>query len=71
MFNFLIAVHLKTYADARFSMAKEYVIPLVVSLRGMNLFDPKSESHYPHILGPFVSILPVMKPERIQKIEWV
>ncbi|KAE9549703.1 hypothetical protein FO519_007091 [Halicephalobus sp. NKZ332] len=65
--DFLIAVHLKTHADARQSTAQEYVIPLVEDLLGKNVFDPENEGRYPQILGSAVSILPVMKSEPVKK----
>uniref|UniRef100_A0A914H250 Ryanodine receptor n=1 Tax=Globodera rostochiensis TaxID=31243 RepID=A0A914H250_GLORO len=64
--NFLIAVHLKSHADARLSTAKEYVIPLVNDLRDKNVFNTGAEDQYPQVLGPVVSILPVMKYEAVQ-----
>uniref|UniRef100_A0AC34QR18 Ryanodine receptor n=1 Tax=Panagrolaimus sp. JU765 TaxID=591449 RepID=A0AC34QR18_9BILA len=66
--DFLIAVHLKTHADARQSTAQEYVIPLVDELTGKNVFDPDNEGRYPQILGPAVSILPTMKSEPVKDL---
>jgi len=66
-FNFLIAVHLKTHFDARLSTSKEYILPLVRQLEGRNVFDPSSENRYPQLLGPVVSILPVMQAEKIRR----
>ena len=65
--DFLIAVHLKTHADARQTTAQEYVIPLIDDLTGKNVFDPENEGRYPHILGSAYSILPVMKSEAVKK----
>lgn len=64
--DFLIAVHLKTHADARQSSAQEYVIPLIAELNGKNVFNPETEERYPQVLGPVVSILPVMKSEPVR-----
>ena len=66
LFNFLIAVHLKTHADARLSTAKEYILPLVAELTEKNIFDSDAEDLYPQILGPVVSMLPIMKSETVQ-----
>lgn len=65
--DFLIAVHLKTHADARQSAAKEYIIPLVRDLQQKNIFDDDSDNRYPHVLGPVVSILPVMMSEPVKQ----
>lgn len=64
--NFLIAVHLKSFADARLSTSKEYVIPLIEALRDKNIFEPEAEGQFPKVVGPIVSLLPVMKAEPIQ-----
>ncbi|CAD5230370.1 unnamed protein product [Bursaphelenchus xylophilus] len=64
--DFIIAVHLQTHAAARLSTSKEYVVPLVPELSGMDVFDSEAEGRYPHILGSTVSILPVMKYEEIR-----
>uniref|UniRef100_A0A1I7Z2U2 B30.2/SPRY domain-containing protein n=1 Tax=Steinernema glaseri TaxID=37863 RepID=A0A1I7Z2U2_9BILA len=64
--DFLIAVHLKTHADARLSTAKEYVIPLLPALRDKNVFDPDAEHRHPQILGETVSIRPHMKSEEVR-----
>ncbi|KAK0411652.1 hypothetical protein QR680_005766 [Steinernema hermaphroditum] len=66
--DFLIAVHLKTHADARLSTAKEYVIPLVTALADKNVFDPDAENRYPQILGNTVSIRPQMKSEDVRSM---
>ncbi|CAK5073642.1 unnamed protein product [Meloidogyne enterolobii] len=66
LINFLIAVHLKTHADARLSMAKEFIIPLVEDgLNDKHVFDAKSEGRYPQILGSVVGILPTMKADPV------
>lgn len=67
--NFLIAVHLKTFADARLSNAKEYVIPLIADIRDRNIFEAETEDRFPKVLGPIVSLLPVMKAESIRTIQ--
>ncbi|VDK67237.1 unnamed protein product [Onchocerca ochengi] len=57
--DFLIAVHLRTYVDARQSTSHEYVIPLTQSLEIKNVFQTENESRFPQILGPTISIRPV------------
>lgn len=66
--NFLIAVYLKTHADARLSASKEYVIPLNGQLIEKNEFfdsNTENDSRYPQVLGSVVSILPVIKSEEL------
>lgn len=63
--NFLIAVHFKTFFDARLYTSKEYVIPLIENLRDKNIFEPEAEDRYPKVIGPIVSLLPEMKAETV------
>jgi hypothetical protein len=65
--DFLIAVHLKTHSAARQSTSNEYIIPLNSNLYGKDVFDPESEGRYPHVFGPTMCILPVMKSEPVRK----
>ncbi|KAM3723537.1 Ryanodine receptor [Dirofilaria immitis] len=58
--DFLIAVHLRTYVDARQSTSREYVIPLKQNLEIKNVFQPENENRFPQILGPTISIRPVV-----------
>lgn len=65
--NFLIAIHLKTHSDARIIASKEYVIPLIGKLSEKNFEnDNENINRYPQVLGPVVSILPVMKSEKVK-----
>ncbi|KAL3078921.1 hypothetical protein niasHS_014703 [Heterodera schachtii] len=66
LINFLIAVHLKSHADARLSTAKEFVIPLVNDLMNKNVLVAADSDQYPQVLGPTVSILPVMKYQAVR-----
>ncbi|VDK52636.1 unnamed protein product [Gongylonema pulchrum] len=56
----MIAVHLRTHVDARQSAAREYVIPLKQNLEIRNVFYPENEDRFPQILGPTISVRPVM-----------
>ncbi|EJD76290.1 ryanodine Receptor TM 4-6 family protein [Loa loa] len=58
--DFLIAVHLRTYVDARQSTAREYVIPLKQNREIKNIFHPENEDRFPQILGPTISIRPTI-----------
>ncbi|KAL4003146.1 RIH domain family protein [Acanthocheilonema viteae] len=58
--DFLIAVHLRTHVDARQSTAHEYVIPLKQNHEIKNVFHPENEDRFPQILGPTISIRPVI-----------
>lgn len=58
--DFLIAVHLRTYVDARQSTSREYVIPLKENQEIKNVFHQENENRFPQILGPTVSIRPVV-----------
>ncbi|CAG9530378.1 unnamed protein product [Cercopithifilaria johnstoni] len=58
--DFLIAVHLRTYVDARQSTTHEYVIPLKQNHEIKNVFHPENEDRFPQILGPTMSIRPVI-----------
>ncbi|KAK6101668.1 RIH domain family protein [Brugia pahangi] len=58
--DFLIAVHLRTYVNARQSTTHEYVIPLKQNHEIKNVFHPEIEDRFPQILGPTISIRPVI-----------
>jgi hypothetical protein len=79
--DLLIAVHLTTHMEARYkfvllslmrdiffrkSACNEYVIPLLKSLAGKNVFDPDCETRFPHITGDSISIRPIMASDPVR-----
>lgn len=62
----LIAIHLEAHAESRLNTNGEFIIPLVDSLKGKDVFTEDAVANFPAILGEVTSIRPVMDTLEVQ-----